>query len=204
MNIFKSMQKSVNITSIMAIVVGILFLIYSEQAAAMITKAIGVLILVTGICVLIAYIRDKSNGFMAAGGLIAGALLAIVGVFVIVNTDTVLTILGFIISIYIIIDGLIGIDSAIALGRGGISGWPVHLVLNALLAGAGVYLLLHPIETVGTGTQILGVVLLFNGVLGLITAYRNTRMLRAAEKEMKRAMEEAEAVDVEAKEVDDK
>lgn len=177
MNIFRYIKKSVYLTSVLAIVLGVVFLVNPVGASDLIAKALGAIVAIGGLIAVIIYFKNRNDGFLAAGNLCIGILLICVGIFLISYSGITLTLLGFVMSVYLIIDGLVGVDSAIAMARSKRKGWSWHLVFSVVILAAGIIFLFRPFGAIKMSAKLLGIVLLFDGVTGLITAIRTGRIV---------------------------
>lgn len=109
--------------SIAYIVIGMMLLVMPQTSLLWICYAFGAVVLITGIVCLVQYARIRGTGFTAPFMLVGGAITACIGVFTLVRPQVVASFLPVVFGIFIVVDGLSRIGTAIDLpsarGRNG-------------------------------------------------------------------------------------
>ena len=103
--------------SVAYIVIGMLLLIMPETSLLWICNIFGVVVLVTGIVCLIQYARIRGTGFTAPFMLVGGVITAGLGIFTLAKPQVVASFLPIVFGIFIVVDGLSRIGSAIDLAK---------------------------------------------------------------------------------------
>ena len=124
--------------SVAYIVIGMLLLIMPETSLLWICNIFGVVVLVTGIVCLIQYARIRGTGFTAPFMLVGGVITAGLGIFTLAKPQVVTSFLPVVFGIFIVVDGLSRIGTAIDLAKRKGQKWWVVLLLSivSLLCGA--------------------------------------------------------------------
>ena len=124
--------------SVAYIVIGMLLLIMPETSLLWICNIFGVVVLVTGIVCLIQYARIRGTGFTAPFMLVGGVITAGLGIFTLAKPQVVTSFLPIVFGIFIVVDGLSRIGTAIDLAKRKGQKWWVVLLLSivSLLCGA--------------------------------------------------------------------
>ena len=107
-----------------------------------------------------------------------GVLLAAVGVIIIIRRDVVVNLIFGIFGILILADALFKIQISIDAKKFGLSLW-WRILLVAILTGVlGLLLLVRPFEAVEVMVVLVGVALLFEGILNLCVAIYTVKIIK--------------------------
>ena len=134
--------------SVAYIVIGMLLLIMPETSLLWICNIFGVVVLVTGIVCLIQYARIRGTGFTAPFMLVGGVITAGLGIF-------------------IVVDGLSRIGTAIDLAKRKGQKWWLLLLFSIVSVALGVLLVLHPFDAAVSAVMLCGILLIAEGALNL-------------------------------------
>lgn len=153
--------------SIAYIVIGMLLLIMPEASLLWICNAFGVVVLVTGIVCLIQYTRIRGTGFTAPFMLVGGVITAGLGIFTLAKPQVVASFLPVVFGIFIVVDGVSRVGTAIDLAKRKGQKWWMLLLLSIVSVGLGVLLLLHPFDAAVSVVMLCGILLIVEGALNL-------------------------------------
>ena len=153
--------------SIAYIVIGMLLLIMPEASLLWICNAFGVVVLVTGIVCLIQYARIRGTGFTAPFMLVGGVITAGLGIFTLAKPQVVASFLPVVFGIFIVVDGVSRVGTAIDLAKRKGQKWWMLLLLSIVSVGLGVLLLLHPFDAAVSVVMLCGILLIIEGALNL-------------------------------------
>ena len=153
--------------SIAYIVIGMLLLIMPETSLLWICNAFGVVVLVTGIVCLIQYARIRGTGFTAPFMLVGGVITAGLGIFTLAKPQVVASFLPVVFGIFIVVDGVSRVGTAIDLAKRKGQKWWMLLLLSIVSVGLGVLLLLHPFDAAVSVVMLCGILLIVEGALNL-------------------------------------
>ena len=157
---------------------GILLAAAPAVSASVCGMILGVLLLAFGGIRLVGYFSKDLFRLAFQYDLAFGILLIVLGMVLLVRPEETLGFLCVILGIYILADGLLKIQIAIDSKRFGIRWWWLILA-SAVLAGvAGLLLVFRPDESVQIMTVILGISLLFDGILNLITVLTAVKIIK--------------------------
>lgn len=191
----KKLKTNIVISAVLCIVLGIVLVIWPDMSMQIACAAIGVVLLLGGIVRLVQYFVVRDGSMYAQMNLIMGIVLTVVGVWIVLKPDKVLAIIPIIIGIVIVLHGLNNLQQAITLCKEKYDKWWVALILGLLTVGFGVLLICRPFAALDTVVMLIGIFLIYDGLSDLWIV---SRIYRTA-KELK---QEAEALDVEAEEVE--
>lgn len=195
MNFLKKLKANVVISALLCILLGIVLVVWPGLSMKIVCTAVGAVLLIGGGVRLSVYFATRDGSVYAHLNLIMGIILAVVGVWILLQPDKVLAIIPIIVGIVIILHGGNNLRQAVTLWREKYDKWWIVLILGILTAGFGVLLVLRPFEALDTVVMMIGISLIFDGIsdIWIITRiYRMAKMLK----------NEAEALDVEAEEID--
>ena len=153
--------------SIAYIVIGMLLLIMPEASLLWICNAFGVVVLVTGIVCPIQYARIRGTGFTAPFMLVGGVITAGLGIFTLAKPQVVASFLPVVFGIFIVVDGVSRVGTAIDLAKRKGQKWWMLLLLSIVSVGLGVLLLLHPFDAAVSVVMLCGILLIVEGALNL-------------------------------------
>ena len=153
--------------SIAYIVIGMLLLIMPEASLLWICNAFGVVVLVTGIVCLIQYARIRGTGVTAPFMLVGGVITAGLGIFTPAKPQVVASFLPVVFGIFIVVDGVSRVGTAIDLAKRKGQKWWMLLLLSIVSVGLGVLLLLHPFDAAVSVVMLCGILLIVEGALNL-------------------------------------
>ena len=153
--------------SVAYIVIGMLLLIMPETSLLWICNIFGVVVLVTGIVCLIQYARIRGTGFTAPFMLVGGVITAGLGIFTLAKPQVVTSFLPVVFGIFIVVDGLSRIGTAIDLAKRNGQKWWLLLLFSIVSVALGVLLVLHPFDAAVSAVMLCGILLIAEGALNL-------------------------------------
>ena len=190
MNFLKKLKTNVVISAALCILLGIVLVVWPDLSMQIVCTAIGAVLLIGGGVRLVAYFMAKDGSVYAQMNLIMGIVLAVVGVWILLQPDKVLAIIPIIVGIVIALHGVNNLQQAVSLCKEKYDKWWVALILGILTVGFGVLLICKPFAALDTAVMMIGVFLIYDGVSDIwivSRVYHTAKMLK----------QEAEAVDVE-------
>ena len=187
-----SLRKSLNkfkwdsiIVAVLAIVVGVLCIVFPESSGDVLCIVAGVALLVTGATLFVKY--------LAYGGLLFGGYVLItvlttmtLGVFCLVQPGIIKNVLTLLFGVFIVIDSANAMAESVACSRVGMPGWFCMFVLSFLTTVLGVLVMFSwTFESVMT---FAGISLIIEGVRNFVTTVVFAGKVRKARKELKGTM----------------
>ena len=195
MKLLKKLKTNVVISAILCIVLGIVLVAWPDLSMKIVCTAVGAVLLIGGGVRLAVYFTTKDGSVYAQMNLIMGIILAVVGVWILLQPDKVLAIIPIIVGIVIVLHGVNNLRQAAALYKEKYDKWWVALILGLLTVGFGVLLVCRPFEALDTAVMLIGVFLIYDGISDIWIVSRMYRIAKVLK-------QEAEALDVEAKDID--
>lgn len=157
-------QKIMMGTSIAYMVLGLILIIWPDQARQIICYLLGAAALLYGLYRIIDYFARKQ---LAEGGVQIGVALGIacvvLGLFLLFKANTVVAVLAGVIGVAVVIDSILRLQIALNLRRFSAAGWLALLITAVVTLIFGVLLLFNPFKAVKAATIIAGAALLVDG-----------------------------------------
>ena len=157
---------------------GIFLMAVPEKAVKIICVLAGILFLADGIIKIIGYFSRDFYCLAFQFDLAFGVLLAAVGVIIIMRRDVVVNLIFGIFGILILADALFKIQISIDAKKFGLNLWWRILAVAILTGVLGFLLLMRPFEAAEVMMILVGVALLFEGILNLCVAIYTVKIIK--------------------------
>lgn len=152
------------ITSIIFAILGFIMIKNPEGTINVISKIIGLTILLIGIEQIISYLLFNGNGDLFNYDLIYGIIAIIIGVLIMVYSSVFANIVGIVIGIWIAYEAAIKMLLSLKLKNAGVSSWLVMLALSAITLLAGVFIVFNQSSIIVA----TGIVMIIYAVIDII------------------------------------
>lgn len=167
----QQMKWNVLMVSVLYITAGILMLSRPEEVLDTTCLLIGTVIAVGGFTQVLVQLKRGVHGFFSRAAVVFGALCALVGLFLILNNRLIMTILPWMFGLLFLYDALLHLWDALELYRAGWSGWMRYLLFAFVSLVFGVAMVKNPFGSLVTMAQVVGVVLLVEGIVHALSAF---------------------------------
>lgn len=165
-------------------VMGILLVLFPGISVSVVGVAAGIMLIVFGLVKLMGYFSKDLYQLAFQFDLAFGVLLIVLGVVILVSPDRALTFLCIIMGIAILADGLFKLQSSLDAKRFGLRVWGMLLALAICAGVIGTLLLLHPGQSAKVLMVLMGVGVLFEGILNLYFALFAVKIIRKEQPEV--------------------
>lgn len=164
-------RTALGVGGVLALIVGILILVWPAKTAAVVTAIIAIYAIAAGLVYAGLGIFSKTKGGWARVGHIAlGVLFIIAGVVALFNlgqtTAWLALFLGILIGIMWIVEGIVALST---LGDASSKGWSIFFAILSIIAG--IIVLFAPIWGVVVLWWILGISLIVLGIINIVRAF---------------------------------
>ena len=178
-------KKSFLILAAAAVILGLALIIWVEKATEILCYVIGGLMLLYGLVDIFRYFFGESVSAFRSG-LVDGALAFGIGLFFVLRPQAVSTAFGIVIGIVILVDSLFKLQFGFNLLHArDKSGWII-----AALAAAGIIMAAITISMPDMAAVWLGILLLADGIMDLVTAAVISRFEKDFKKKLKSIVSE--------------
>ena len=164
---FSSMTKNILFNNIILLLVGLILTIWPDESLNVAVNLVGSVILLFGAITLIINFVNKSNTF----SLFIGILAVIIGLFVIVRSDTVISIMHILLGIAVLADGLSNLKTLLDF-KSDDKRWKVLFISAIITSLLGVILIFKPIFIAKMVTRLGGIFIMISSIQGLLITYK--------------------------------
>ena len=177
---FKKCKWDSIIIAVMTVLVGILCVALPNESANVLCIVFGSALIVSGISLMVRYFAF--DHLLGGQLLVMGVVFAIAGVFCIVYTDAIQSILTVIFGLIIVLDSLNSLSDSILCAKAKAGGWLWLLILSILTAILGVCVMFSGFDTV---MIFAGCSLIIEGVKRMVVTFAFSKKIRDAKKYLK-------------------
>ncbi len=193
MEFFFKLKTNFLVDAIILIVVGLVLIFLPGTTLSLLTKAIGGLVLFAGVASVFSGLFSKKQSVLTKNSsVIAGIVIAVVGMWILLNPGFFESIIPVIAGVIVLFSGITNLGEALSLGKSNYRNWWVALILAVLTILLGAFLLFRPITALSYVVQLIGGVLVYNGASNLWIISRMHKIEKVNGKEV---------IDVESKEL---
>lgn len=187
----KSFKWDRIITGVLAIIIGVLFIIFNKESANVLCIISGIILLLIGV---VAAVSSFSDGAMLGRySLMLGIALALAGALCILRPTMITNVLSAIFGIIIAVDGALTFIDAIDCARAKMKEWRILMLISVVSIALGAVIMF--VES--TAIMILaGVFLIIEGIIDIVIISLFGKKIRRAKKIV------AEVVSVESAEAE--
>ncbi|MCR5049312.1 MAG: DUF308 domain-containing protein [Saccharofermentans sp.] len=182
----KSVRNHMIIASILLLLIGVAFIVWPDEAARILARATAIAIIGVGVFEMILFFIGKHKGIVDIPAIISGVLLIALGVYLLIQPDTMLNFFNIIFGIIILIIGLDHLFQAIFIIRHVRSLWWITLIVGVAAIGLGVLILVNPFSAVRTAMILVGITMVVEAIGG----FWNLPALKAKPAALKEAVKD--------------
>lgn len=193
--LMKKLKTNVVISAILCILLGLVLAIWPGMSMHIVCIAVGSVLILGGLLRLAESFFARDGSMYTQMNMIVGIIFAVVGIWIVIKPEKVLVIIPIIMGIVIALHGLNNLQQAITLCKEKYDKWWVALILGLVTIGFGALLVFRPFAALDTAVTLLGIFLVYDGVSDIWIVSRISQMAKAMR-------QEAEALDVDAEEID--
>ena len=187
--LIEKMCLDVIIPALLAIILGVMFLIYPNDTVDTISRMIAVIIFIFGVAQIGTGLVRK-RGFSLTT--VMGILITAAGIGTFIIPDGLIGVIPFFIGLLILGHGLLGAKYAVDAGRCKLKDWGILFGVSVITIILGVVTILNAFDIVALTARIVGLFLVYDGISGFIVITKARLAVRQCESEMK----EGESVEV--------
>lgn len=176
---FKKVKWDSIIIATLTIVFGILCVAMPTRAGDVLCIVFGAMLLTMSVALFVRFFTV--DRFFGANLLIAAAVMLILGIFCLVYTSTLQSILTVLFGIFIFVDSMTSLTDSILCAKAKIKGWWVLFVLSILTACLGVCVVFSTFDTV---MIFAGCSLIIEGLRRLVTTLVFSHKIKQAKKQL--------------------
>lgn len=173
---FEKFSRNNTLLSIVMVVLGLALFIWPGKSLTLAARILGVALLVGAVISGISWYRDRHK-VNAGYTMLALAILCLIGgIIVLAAPKGVVSLLPKLIGAAVLVNGILNFAQALELKRGGGAGWTSALVMAALTAVAGLFLIVFSFGAMKAAVMVIGGIFVYNGVSNLWIESRYKKM----------------------------
>ena len=166
----KKLKWNLILMSLLYVGLGIFLVMKPGTALNIVCYALGGVVLACAAVQLIRYFVVERGVFQSQLTLISGLVCLALGVFLLLRSDIVVSILPIVFGLFVIFDAIGRVQNALDLRRCGYDSWKGFLLLPVLSVVLGVVLIANPFGAMETLVMAIGVILIVEGAINLLSA----------------------------------
>ena len=166
----KKLKWNLVLMSALYLGLGVFLLMKPTTALNIVCYALGAVVLACAAVQFIRYFVVERGVFQSQLTLISGIICLALGAFLILRSDIVVSILPIVFGLFVIFDSISRVQNALDLRRCGYSSWKSFLLLPVLSVVLGVIMILNPFGTMETLVMAIGIILIVEGSINLLSA----------------------------------
>ena len=174
----KKLKWNLIVMSVLYLALGIFLLMVPGTALNVVCYALGGVVLLGAVIQLVRYFLVERGIFQSQLTLISGLVCLALGGFLILRSDIVVRILPIVFGLFVIFDSLGRIQNALDLRRCEYPSWKGFLLLPVLSVVLGVVLIVNPFGAMETLVMAIGIILIVEGAINLLSALYTVLALR--------------------------
>ena len=164
----EGMKKNYFISAILTIALGAVLVIWPDWSGRILCYLLGAALILMGGIQLIVCIRAERIGFYSKFSMLMNIILILLGVWVCIRPDTVLSLVPVIIGIVMLIHGCMDLQFTMDIKHAGSGKWWIALIFALVTLTLGVFLIMHPFLAFEITMLIIGIGLLYDGISDLV------------------------------------
>ena len=178
----KKLKWNLVLMSVLYLGLGIFLVMKPGTALNIVCYALGGVVLACAAVQLIRYFVVERGVFQSQLTLISGIICLALGAFLLLRSDIVVSILPVVFGLFVIFDAIGRVQNALDLRRCGYDSWKGFLllpVLSVVLSVVlGVVLIVNPFGAMETLVMAIGIILIVEGAINLLSALYTVLALR--------------------------
>lgn len=171
----KEIRWELILMPLVSIVLGIYLILRPNTATVAICSLIGWLVLLAGAAGAVNALTFQRATFMTSPLLPLSIAGIMVGLFFITRPYTLMEIVGLIICVFLMIQGMTNIQTSVNRKRWGDSLWWLPLAIGIVCVVLGIYALFAPGASTALMMRVAGIMLAFSGIVNMIAVFMFTK-----------------------------
>lgn len=168
--------------SLILCVIGIMIVCWPTVSTQVLCMILGIVSLVYGLQKILGYFSRDPYRLAFQFDLALGIFVALIGVVLLVHPGQVMSMLAFVVGLFMLVEGVFKIQTSVDAKRFGLGGWWVILLGAVASILLGVFLLFDPFNGELLMT-FMGISLLTDGLQNLFNAFYTVRVMGSAKKD---------------------
>ncbi len=169
----KELMKNELVTNIVILIVGIILTIWPDATLDVAVNLVGSVVCLFGIVNIIMWFNNKGS----YSSLFLGILALIIGIFIIVRSDVVISIMPILLGIAILADGITNLKTLYDV-KSDSKSWKALFISAIITTVLGLILIFRPIFIANMITRIGGIIMILCGLEGLFISHKTYKIVK--------------------------
>lgn len=165
----KEIRASIILSGVLMVIMGFLFVLKPREVVNTFSALMGIILVLIGIVQIIGKIVDDTN---RSSGILVGALLAIVGVWIVYNREFAAKILPIIVGVVLVVSSIQIASMAFSAKAKRMNRWWILLIAAILDFIIGAICVFRAFQVVEFQVWVVGVMLIYVGITSILSAVR--------------------------------
>ncbi len=170
--------KSIMLASLITFLLGLIQAFFPEYVISFLDYVVGIGFLSFGVVGIMSYYK-KIQMNIESNSLVIGIILCILGIYFLLNRGFLLSIIALIFGVFIMLVGIIGIQSAINLKQIGLEKWKFSLAFSSINAFLGIIIVFNPFRTTVMLIIYIGIFMMISSVLNIFSLLVNNKGMKS-------------------------
>lgn len=192
-DVLKRIKADIILSALMCVALGVVLLIWPAETIDIFCRVLAAGLIILGVIDIISYFTNRSIHPFAG---VLGFIIVLVGIWIFIQPESIVKLIPIVIGVILCVHGIQDLKLAFETKENGYDRWWSMLIFAAISLVFGVLCIIKAFGVVTLALQFIGIALIYDGISDLWIACKAIRTAKAMK-------QEAEALDVEYKEVDD-
>ena len=175
MEYIRILKERFSLSSVATLLVGLLLLIYPDFTGKTICYVIGAFLISKGVLGIIARYNNKNLPKPVPFELLGGISTCFMGIFVIRRSEMLISIIPFVVGIFLLISSVSSLQKAFELKRMNYAKWNHGLFFTVVKLVLALIIVMNPFGTAMALTRFIGACLAWDGATGLVTVFEGVK-----------------------------
>ena len=175
MEYIRILKERFSLSSVATLAIGLLLVIYPDFTGRAICYLIAAMLIGKGLTSIIARYRNKALPQPVVFELMGGISTCLMGLFVAVRSDVLISIIPFIVGMFLLISSVSSLQKAFELKRMNYAKWNHGLIFTLVKLALALVIVMNPFGTAMTLTRFIGGCLVYDGATGLVTVFEGVK-----------------------------
>ena len=175
MEYIKILKEKFSLSSVATLFIGLLLFIYPDFTGRAICYVIAAILICKGVTSIIARYTNKALPKPVAFELMGGITTCFAGVFVARRSDMLISIIPFIVGIFLLVSSVSGLQKAFEMKRMNYAKWNHGLIFTVVKLILALIIVMNPFGTAMALTRFIGACLAWDGATGLVTVFEGVK-----------------------------
>ncbi len=175
MEYIRTLKERFSISSVITLAIGLLLVIHPAFTGKALCWLIAAVLIGKGAGSIISRYRNKNLPAPVVFELMGGIMTIFAGIFVATRSEMLISIIPFVVGMFLLISSITGLQKAFELKRINYSGWNHGLIFTIIKLILAVIIVNNPFGTAMTLTRFIGGCLAYDGFTGLVTVFEGVK-----------------------------